>query len=271
MLAVVNTRADALALLEALDDPDALHLSTRMCGAHRRAVLERVRTRLANGKPCRLVATQLIEAGVDVDFPLVLRALGPLDRIVQAAGRCNREGKMASGRVRIFIPEGLHMPPGPYRTGTELTAGVIAKRSDLHDPAVYTSYFQELYRHVPLDENEVQNARKILDYPVVAERFRMIEDDTQPVVVRYGDADEQKKVQDALAELRAGKGRAREHLRTLQPYIVGLRPHELQQAMAAGQVEEVITGLWEWRGKYDTERGTGVVLDGLIDPDPYVW
>ncbi|HLZ22739.1 MAG TPA: CRISPR-associated helicase Cas3' [Ktedonobacterales bacterium] len=273
VLAVVNTRADAAALLEALDDPNALHLSTRMCGAHRRAVLEQVRERLVNGKPCRLVATQLIEAGVDVDFPLVLRALGPLDRIVQAAGRCNREGKLASGlgRVRIFVPEGLHLPPGSYRTGTELTAGALAKQADLHDPTVYTSYFQELYRHVPLDEKHVQDVRKILDYPAVAERFRMIEEDTKPVVVRYGEANQRKKIEDTVAQLRGGRGRAREHLRALQPYIVGLRERELQQAIPTGQAEEVVPGLWEWRGKYDTERGTGIVLDGVIDPELNMW
>src|SRR5690606_11092023 len=120
-----NTIADALALLNALDDPDALHLSTLLCGAHRRDVLMMVRQRLESGEPCRLVATQVVEAGVDIDFPLVLRALGPLDRIVQAAGRCNRSGRLERGRVVIFQPAEGGAPRGAYHTGTDLTAIIL--------------------------------------------------------------------------------------------------------------------------------------------------
>ena len=116
-LAVVNSKADALDLLDTLDDPDTMHLSTLLCGAHRRAVIAEVRRRLGAGEPCRLVSTQVVEAGVDLDFPLVLRARGPLDSIIQAAGRCNREGRLVSGSVVVFRPEAGHLPAGWYSDG----------------------------------------------------------------------------------------------------------------------------------------------------------
>jgi len=113
-LTVVNTKKDALALLDALNDPEVLHLSTLLCMAQRREVMEEIKKRLDPERPlpCRVVATQVVEAGVDLDFPVVLRALGPLDRIVQAAGRCNREGRLSMGRVIIFQPAEVRVPPG---------------------------------------------------------------------------------------------------------------------------------------------------------------
>jgi CRISPR-associated endonuclease/helicase Cas3 len=269
-LAVVNTRADAVALLEALDDPSAFHLSTWMCGAHRRAALSEVRRRLASGLPCRLVSTQVIEAGVDVDFPLVLRAMGPLDRIVQAAGRCNREGRLDAGRVIIFDPAAGGLPPGPYRTGTQVTQNLLADPScDLHDPAIYQRYFEAYYGQIDPDERRVQETRAALDYPEVATRFRMIEDDTSPIVVRYPTADGEPSVDDLIASLRRQPVARRDQLRRLQPYIVGLRAKELAHAEQRGLVAEIIPGLYEWLGRYDETRG--IALEGAADPGSLIW
>ena len=107
-LCIVNTRPHALALFElvrAQSTPNStFHLSTFMCAVHRKRVLDRVRKRLCEGKPCRVISTQLIEAGVDIDFPIVFRALTGLDSIAQAAGRCNREGLLERGNVFVFVP-----------------------------------------------------------------------------------------------------------------------------------------------------------------------
>jgi CRISPR-associated endonuclease/helicase Cas3 len=185
-LAIVNTKPDALQLLDALNDSTALHRSTLLCGAHRRDVLHEIRRRLDIGEPCRLIATQVVEAGVDLDFPLVLRAIGPLDRIVQAAGRCNREGRLASGRVVVFWPAEGKVPPGAYRTGTDTAISLLSRpQVDLHDPTLYRTYFELLYQAVETDVKGIQNLRQALDYPEVAQRFRLIEDDTAAVVVRY--------------------------------------------------------------------------------------
>lgn len=263
-MAVVNTKADALALLDALDDPAALHLSTLLCPAHRRRVLAEIKRRLDAGEPCRLIATQVVEAGVDLDFPLVLRALGPLDRIVQAAGRCNREGHLDRGRVVIFVPTDGRIPPGAYRTGADTTSALLRGSNgqlDLNDPATYERYFRRFYQGVDLDRERVQQVRKEFDYPEVAKRARLIDDDGVSVVIRYRDPDGPD-VGALLKELRNAPQRSREILRQLQPFIVSVRRNLLEHYVAEGLAVELAPGLWEWFGRYDDVRGLGA---GTVD------
>lgn len=259
-LAIVNTKSDALRLLDALNDPMALHLSTFLCGAHRRDVLDEVRRRLKTGEPCRLIATQVVEAGVDLDFPLVLRAVGPLDRIVQAAGRCNREGRLDTGRVVVFWPEEGKVPPGAYRIGTDTAISLLKRpQIDLHDPSLYRTYFELLYQafgNVGLDEKRIQHLRQGLDYPEVARQFRLIEDDTTAVVVRYKRLGSDRwEVDGLLGAIRQREETPRWALRQLQPYLVNVRTRLLQEYYKEGLLNEVTPGLWEWLGGYDLVRG----------------
>lgn len=284
-LAIVNTKADALALLDALGDPEAFHLSTLLCGAHRRDVLTIIRKRLDAGRPCRVVSTQVVEAGVDLDFPLVMRAMGPLDRIVQAAGRCNRSGRLAAGRVVIFDPADGSQPPGPYRTGTDVTRGLLARgEMDPDDPSVFTAYFDGLFGSVPLDPKGVQKLRAGLAFQRVAETFRMIDEDTASVIVAYkglrdASVEEQNEVRnmdhgrissELIEGLRgATTGRdpalARRLMARAQPYIVSVRQRQLER-YPAGFVSELGGGLWAWEGGYDDVRG--MTLDR--NPDDFV-
>ncbi len=265
-LAVMNTKQDALDLLAALDDPDALHLSTLLCGKHRMDVIAEVTRRLQQGEPCRLVATQVIEAGVDLDFPLVLRALGPLDSIIQAAGRCNRGGVLARGHVIVFRPEGEHMPPGAYTTATGVTQALI-NRDDLdpNDPAVSARYFAAFYGAVNVDANatatEIQRLRTALDYPAIRKAFRMIEDDTETVIITDYGTDEQRKAVVALLDrLRAGGPDARYVLRKLQPYTVAVRRRAAQQYRPL--IEAITDDIGVWCGKYHPRYGvTGEAQD----------
>lgn len=273
-LAIVNTRRDAAALLNAINHATALHLSTWMCGAHRRAVLAEARHRLQEDETCWLVSTQLIEAGVDIDFPLVLRAMGPLDSIVQAAGRCNREGKLPLGEVIVFLPEEGKLPPGAYRVGTDVTRVLAASGSldplDRLDLAeVYPTYSRRYYGQLDRDAKKVQPMRKLLDFPEVATRFQMIDDDTTPVIVRYKPLEE--KIKDLLARLRKNPAQARKLLRQLQPYMVNLRQRELLLAKKQGMAVEIaeVPDIWIWQGGYDNARG--IVLEGGIDPGLLFW
>lgn len=264
-LAVLNTKKDALALLDALNDPTALHLSTQMCGVHRMATLTEVRRRLADGEPCRLVTTQVVEAGVDLDFPLVLRAIGPLDRIVQAAGRCNREGRLKEGRVVIFDPEEGGSPPGIYQTGLGTAISLLAKQCDLHEPETYRKYFQLLFQAADLDTKGIQPSRTSLDYPTVANKFRMIDDDSAPAVVSWPESRDE--IHRLLGLIKSGGETPRWAFRGLQPYLVSIRSRLIPSYQQRGLLQEVAPGLWEWLGGYDQVRG---LVESGRDPESLV-
>ena len=264
-LAIVNAKSDAAQLLDALDDPHATHLSTLLCGAHRRVVLARVREQLQSGEVCRLVATQVVEAGVDLDFPLVLRALGPLDAIVQAAGRCNREGRLPTpGRLIVFEPASGHLPPGTYRVAAGSARTLLAQGElDVDDPATFARFFALFYGAVDTDAKRVQLLRQALDYPTTARLTRMIDDDTVPVAVHYGPTGDDNSVDRLLARLRAVPHLARLILRDLQPFLVNIRRRHIQALAAQQLIREVVPelGVWEWLGVYDRVRGIQLHLD----------
>jgi CRISPR-associated endonuclease/helicase Cas3 len=268
VLVVVNTIADAAMLFKELDDEDALHLSTRMCQAHRRDVLEEVRRRLAAGEPCRLVSTQLIEAGVDLDFPVVMRAIGPLDRVVQAAGRCNREGRMPElGRVVVFSAEtDEKMPPGTYKRGAQETRSLLREPDfDPTDPETFVTYFTLLYGGESDDRPEIQKQRQERNYETVADLFEMIEDDTFPVVVRYGDAKVRNRIIDDLQRSLGRPGAPiRGLMQKVQPYVVNCRRRQQGVYESNGSIEEIVPGLWEWKGGYDEKLG---LSDTRLEPE----
>lgn len=197
VLCIVEKRSRAADVYRAViaHGVEAVHLSAAMCPAHRSSLIEEIKRRLAQGEPCRVISTQLIEAGVDVDFPVVYRALAGLDAIAQAAGRCNREGKLAVGQVYVFIPEGgiNAIPPGHLRQTAATTAELLPGISDLLNPDLIRQYFELHYwkRQYAWDKHSVMecfsDARDLnFDYATAAERFKMIADDQRPVVVPWG-------------------------------------------------------------------------------------
>jgi CRISPR-associated endonuclease/helicase Cas3 len=270
-LVIVNTKKDALALLTALDDPETLHLSTLLCGLHRQDVVESVRLRLMNHEQCRLVSTQVIEAGVDLDFPLVLRAMGPLDSIIQAAGRCNREGRLDSkGRMVVFRTEEGGLPPGPYRTATGITSALLSGGTvDPDDPATALNYLRRFYETENTDREKIQALRAGFEYPEVANRFRMIDDDTEAVVITsYGSIHQQSLARQALDRLKLGVPDARSLFHRLQPFMVSVYRGQTHSMSRDGLIAEVMPGLWEWRGVYHPVTGVGGAAS--LDPDDLV-
>ena len=196
-LCIVNLKKHAQALWAEMADEGAFHLSTNLCANHRQDVLDTVRTCLKSKQPVQLIATQCIEAGVDVDFPVVWRALGPLDAIIQAAGRCNREGKLDMGQTHVFVPDllddGRLYPTEGYKQATAVTQYLLnlygRDGMKLDDPAFITAYYRELY-----DINRPEQSKKTRQieshinagaFPEIAQEYRLIDQDTINVVVPY--------------------------------------------------------------------------------------
>ena len=283
-LVVVNTVKDARTVFAALraragSDAVVRHLSAAMCPAHRQDVLGEVRERLAAGRPVLLVSTQLVEAGVDVDFPVVYRAVAPADSLWQAAGRANREGRLGDGggRVVVFDPADGGMP-GSYRTQVGTTRRHFGPgKPDPDDLAALARYYRDLYRSVGVESRTgrgvtIQRHREALDFLAVADgpereaagsrdrslAFRMIDDDSVPVVVAYGDAGQRQLVAEAIARLRDADAADRRWLRVLQPYTVPVRQATAARPAVAALLRPVAGDLSEWAGGYDD---AGLVLE----------
>jgi len=235
VLAIVHRRADAEVLARLVGD-ECIHLSARMCGAHRSAVIAEIKARLYYGRPCRVVSTQLVEAGVDLDFPEVYRALGGADSLAQAAGRCNREGRRASGRLHVFVAP-TEPPRGILRTAKQTTE-VLWRQGRLHlkNPALFEEYFRSLYQVVQTDPG-IEASEKELRFEDTAREFRMIEDSGTPVVAPYPGSE------DRVDDVRRW-GITRLGLRRLQRFLVNLYPQEIDELKRAGAIDALDDGLY---------------------------
>ena len=279
-LAVVNTIAHARSLFRLVRElrPDAaLHLSTRMCPVHRRDVLDRATARLATGEPCLLVSTQLIEAGVDLDFPVVFRALAPAESLLQAAGRCNREHRRSDGRVVIFQTSDAPVPKF-YETAVSHTLRQFGPgRADPDDAGALDRYYRSFYASLNIDRagrgRDIQKRRAELDYPAVADgplrdagllaiggggrdrtkAFRMLDDDSVPVAIT--DYADQVRVDDLIAAARNPDLPLGPTMRALQRYVVALPQRIADRPDIRALLDPVVGDLLVWKGIYDQAVG----------------
>jgi CRISPR-associated endonuclease/helicase Cas3 len=282
VLAIVNTRRDAAELVRALDaaahdGEPTLHLSAAMCGQHRADTIAEIRRRLdarrdGDSSPLRVVATQLVEAGVDIDFPVVFRALAGLDAIAQAAGRCNREGRLGAcgGRVEVFVRPIPATLAALVRAAQATRAVLGTARPAALPPDLFSEYFRHWYSQFQLDEKQVlAMLRPSADFDLqlrsAAQAYRLIDDQDQvAVVVPYlprSNPDE--RATQALAALKAGIAE-RWHLRALQRYVVQARRREVQAGLARGDFSEPLPG---WLVLNDDQRYSvrfGLLADGAV-------
>ena len=246
VLCVVNSRADCRALVAAMPpEAEAIHLSALMCAEHRSAVIARVKAKLRAGDPVRLISTQLIEAGVDIDFPTVFRALAGLDSIAQSGGRCNREGTHDRGRLVVFVPPEA-APIGHLRRAEQATRSIFAitGEGERLRPDGFRRFFERFYADGSLDRWAItpllsDGARQLeFGFRTAAERFQMVAvEGTATILVPYG------RGAGLLVELRRSlvreEGPDRRLLRSLQRFTVSVHRGHLLALQAAGALTEV--------------------------------
>jgi CRISPR-associated endonuclease/helicase Cas3 len=201
-----------------------------------------VKAALGSEGVCRVVSTQLVEAGVDLDFPVVFRAMAGLDSLAQAAGRCNRNGILADeqgrprrGRFIVFRAESSP-PRGVLQRGFEIAESILAGSGtvDLSDINVMEEYFRALYLNSPLDRRGVMAQRREYNFATVGRLVRFIEEGMHPIVVPYGEAlVHARSFSDAIDRT---PGRARAAARRLQPFVVQVREWELKGLLRQGSV-----------------------------------
>ncbi|MDD5486035.1 MAG: CRISPR-associated helicase Cas3' [Dehalococcoidales bacterium] len=276
VLCVTNLKKHATLLLEEVEKENAVnnyHLSTNMCPAHRQAVLDKVKDLLGKRFDCRLISTQCIEAGVDIDFPVVYRAMGPLEAIAQAAGRCNRNGNLPEkGEVFVFKPETDNRekiyPDGAYQQGATVTEMLLVENAGelaLDEPSLYLSYYRKLYSFTRPESHkqELYEAIQRQNFIEVNRLYRIIDQDTINVLVPYF-PEGNRQIFDSLRNEVLNKGLNRDWIRQARPYSVSLfRPKYAGDSLYdALEPVKISTGedaedwyIYKEEGDYDNKTG----------------
>ena len=255
VLCVVNSRRQAQALYHALEvEEGSFHLSTMMIPADRKRVLRVIRQRLRNGETCRVISTSLIEAGVDVDFPEVYRALAGLDSVIQAGGRCNREGRRRPEESKVHVFRTEAKAPGMLEQNISAASRTFRQFSDIGSPEAIRSYFQFLLYSLKdtkqLDEKEIISCAEQMKFKTVSERFHIIDGAGYTIYVPLGEGV-------ALAEKLRQNGPSRALLRQLGQYAVSVYRQYFEELCRTGALEQISenAGILQNTGLYSSETG----------------
>ncbi len=250
VLCIVNSRKDCRDL-HRLMPPGTYHLSSLQCGQERSRTIQQIKERLRHGECVRVISTQLVEAGVDIDFPVVYRALAGLDSIAQAAGRCNRENRLPQkGKVVVFDPP-TRVPSGVLRKAADATAELLRTRGELRlVPECYTEYFEAFYRRIndfdiaQFDERLVNGAVEFtFAFRSFADAFRIVDDRVrESVVVWYTDPITGTDSRELIEDIRYGRDTYKTW-RMLQRYVVTLYRSEVEKLARSGYIERC-EGIW---------------------------
>jgi len=263
-LCIFNTKKQALLFFNAIKDHlgyQAFHLSTGMFPAHRKEVIGEIRSCLKNKERILVSSTQLIEAGVDFDFPCVFRELAPLESIIQSAGRCNREGKMPeAGKVFLFAIEDSGAPSKQYRSLGEF-ANSLYKNNEalLYEHDFFREYYRKVFRlFIPKDIKNIEKCRLGFNFKTVAGAYHLIENKTTPIFILCDESS------DLYERIRYKPFLSRDDYRAMQQYSVQVYENFIKDNI--GKIGKEPQGYWKWYGIYSKDYGisNNAQLDTLI-------
>jgi CRISPR-associated endonuclease/helicase Cas3 len=272
VLCVVSDRKSCRELYKLMPE-GTYHLSALMCGEHRSKKIEEIKAKLKNNEKVRVISTQLVEAGVDFDFPVVYRSMAGLDSIAQAAGRCNREGKLSGlGSVVVFnAPK--RSPPGILRKGEETARNIINnEKRDMLDFGMFTIYFSELYwKSNSLDSKKIisllspSRSDLGISFRTASEKFQIIDDSVRKtILVRYGDGIK-------LIDIVKSKGADRFMMRKLQRFTVSIYDRDFEHMLVRGSIEEIQPGIFALTSSLEYRDDIGLIVDEVLyDPEEFI-
>lgn len=278
VLCIVSDRKSCREL-HALMPPGTIHLSALMCPQHRSEIIKQIKERLKADKPVRVISTQLVEAGVDIDFPVVFRALAGIDSIVQASGRCNREGRLVGqlGQVILFNPT-RKPPAGILRKASEITEMHLHEAPiDFFNADLYKNYFTALYwKADSLDSHHILNLLKPdsktlgIQFRSAAQAFKLIDDsNSETILIPYGAG---KSLIERLQFIDTQmEPSARYLFRKLQRYTVSIYKNQFQALLRRGSLKEVYPKVFALQCAVEYSESVGLLIDELpSDPTAYI-
>lgn len=276
VLCIVNTRRDAKELYDRLPKEGiCLHLSRMMCPAHVSFTIQRIKEALHShsSQPIRVIATQLIEAGVDIDFPVVFRQEAGLDSILQAAGRCNREGKHKICTTYVFSLGKEHPLPIGYITQTNNARLNMGRNLDWFAPETMKSYFEQLYCRVPSFDQTIINGvrysmedllyKKETEFEKAADVFRLIDDQTTSVIINWGDSL-------FYYKQLISQGPSYLLMKKLAQYCVNIRKLDFDKFQSIGAISEPFEHIFAITNSDFYKTDTGLLLNNQWLEETYI-
>ncbi|MDD7202480.1 MAG: CRISPR-associated helicase Cas3' [Sphaerochaetaceae bacterium] len=263
VLCIVNTRKNAREVFNQLPGAiEKVHLSRMMCPQHIKKAIGRIRKDLQENRPVIVVSTQLIEAGVDIDFPVVFRERAGLDSIIQAAGRCNREGTQEKGDTYVFSFETI---PQRFMTWADNARKALGDTRDWFRPETIREYFVQLYARVPtFDKEDIHSLLATISemhFETAGERFKLIQDDSVNVVMPYPGYE-------ILVDQIRRNGVNYKNLKEISQYSVGVRKRDFEKLRDKGLVEAIVDDMYMLVDCNRYNNSTGLILDDFWPEEP---